>query len=259
VNQFVGAYLSLARNTYLQQHGRDLPEEYYRRFDLTDLLAEGQGTQVLTVAADPRHNSASVVLDYALPFHLGGLSYGYTYKPDSAPDLSVLGVNFFAEHTLNSRVSFGPEILRLNIDTALAVGRWSLGKESSNSLLGLMDKYELASWPVDADKWFIKPLLGLPALPFVSASLSSQIPLPLDTQLGFDVAWQGPRLENRGHEYGLLENISWDNFLASFSLSRKVAKGLSFKAEVLLQANNLFSPERSAQPLKGKFLVDLNI
>jgi hypothetical protein len=234
-----------------------LPNGYYRQFDIgTASLVESQGALALVLAADPQNDYASVSLDYTLPWFKA--SYGYTHRSGAEPDLSVLGVNFSAENIFNSRVSWGPEILSLNVDTALAFGQWSLGNESSNSLLGLMDKYDLASWQADEDKWYVKPLLGLPALPFISASLSSQIRLPAHLYAGFDAAWQGPRLENHGPEYSLLENISWDNFLASFSLGREVVKGLSFNIEFLTSLNRLFSSEMSAQLQKVNLLAEVN-
>jgi hypothetical protein len=91
-------------------------------------------------------------------------------------------------------------------------------------------------------------LLQTPVLPFVGASLSSRIPLPADSSAGFDVAWR-PQLENYGHEHSFLESISWDNFLATFYLDRKVARGLSFRLEVFTRINHLFSlqPQTSTE------------
>jgi hypothetical protein len=117
-----------------------------------------------------------------------------------------------------------------------------------------MDAYDLTFWEPDADKWWVKPLLRLPVMLFVGISASSHIPLPFQIELDSELVWS-PHLENYGHERSLLESISWDNFLARIQWAREVAKGLSFKIELLAQINRLFSPEVNASLQKASFLV----
>ncbi|MDR1452819.1 MAG: hypothetical protein LBJ25_02445 [Candidatus Margulisbacteria bacterium] len=255
VNQFVDAYLNFGRNVYQKQHG--LGKDYYQKFALRSaLLAEEGAALDLHLTADPYARSAAVSLDYSAPWFKA--SMGYTHEPTDGPALSMLGLDYYAEHIFNSRLSLGHEILRLNVDTAWAVGQWRLGGESSRSLLGLMDKYDLAFWQADKDKWYVKPLLDLPALPFVNPSLSSRIPLPRSAYTGFDISWR-PHLENYGHERGLLESISWDNFLANFSLGLETATGFSLKFEILAEFNRSFSSAASTVLTKGMFSAELNL
>ncbi|GBR73494.1 hypothetical protein NO1_0868 [Candidatus Termititenax aidoneus] len=254
INQFVDAYLRFARNIYLQQQGSAWPEGYHRKFDLSSLLSPGDGSLEVSVAANPQDNYASAALNYSAPWFewLGG----YTHQPaDANPALSILGLNYSAENILNSRFSLGPKFLRLNLDLALAFGQWRFGGESASSLLDLMAVYDLADWQPDEDKWWVKPLLDLPALPVANASVSSRIPLPFQTKLDSEFVWR-PRLENYGHEYSLLENISWDNFWYNLSLVKEVTKGLSLKFEALLEINHLLSTP-TVQTQKVSLLFDV--
>jgi hypothetical protein len=257
VNKFVDVYFDFGRNIYHKQQGLDLADGYFHRFDLSAVVypEEKKPHLDVTLVADPESNYASVSLNCSSPTL--EINCGYTHQPNAAPDLSLLSLNYNAENIINFHLSLGREFLRLNIDTALATGRWSLGSEASYSLLGLMDNYDLASWQADEDKWWVKPLLSLPVLPFVSANLSSQVKLPANFYGSFKASWR-PQLENRGHEHSLLENISWDNFLASFSLGREVVKGLSFNIEFLTSLNRLFSSEMSAQLQKVNLLTKIN-
>jgi hypothetical protein len=238
-NQFADAYFDFGQNIYRKQHGLDFwPDRYHQKFDLWNASPAGkQKALSLAMAANPQRDYISAALDYSTPCFEA--SFGYTYKPvDAAPDLSALGLNYSAEHVFNSRLSWGPQLLRFNVDIALAGGKWSLGGESSNSLYGLMNAYDLTSLLPDDE--LVPLLLQIPVLPFVGASLSSRIPLPADSHVGFDVAWR-PQLENYGHEHDFLKSISWDNFLATFYLDRKVARGLSYRLEVFTRINHLFS------------------